>query len=103
MAHEAGNDENPGKYQAMFERRASKGQCFTMPYLGTRECTAYFKLLPDGCKGADDLLAESRDLGIMLYDMDFSDPKDIKAMFFRPQMKCGIIEVPPIDSEEVMR
>ena len=35
-------DENPAKYNAMFERRASKGQCFTQPYLGTRECSASF-------------------------------------------------------------
>lgn len=101
-SRESGDDENPGKYQAMFERRASKGQCFTMPYLGTRECTAYFSLLPDGAKGGDDLLQESRDLGIMLYDMDFSDSKDIRPMFFRPVMDLGVIEVPPVDSKEVM-
>lgn len=38
-------DENPGKYNAMFERRASKGQCFNQPYLGTRECVASFRLV----------------------------------------------------------
>ena len=31
------SDENPGKYNAMFERRAKKGQCFNQPYLGCRE------------------------------------------------------------------
>jgi CRISPR-associated protein Cas5d len=39
----------------------------------------------------------------MLYDMDFSDPENPLAMFYRPQMKDGVIEVPPIDSEEVRR
>src|SRR5690606_24142348 len=29
-------DENPGKYNAIFERRARKGQCFNQPYLGCR-------------------------------------------------------------------
>ena len=38
-------DENPGKYNAMFERRAAKGQCFNQPYLGTRECAASFRLI----------------------------------------------------------
>lgn len=101
--HAPGEDENPGKYQAMFERRASKGQCFTMPYLGTRECTAYFDLLPEGSKGRADLLQETRDFGIMLYDMDFSNPKEIIPMFYKAQMKNGVIEVPPVDSKEVMR
>ena len=39
------NDENPAKYNAMFERRASKGQCFHQPYLGTREFAASFQLV----------------------------------------------------------
>ncbi|NCC74639.1 MAG: type I-C CRISPR-associated protein Cas5, partial [Sphingobacteriia bacterium] len=26
-----------------------------------------------------------------------------QAMFYRPQMKYGVIDVPPIDSEEVRR
>lgn len=102
-AHETGNDENPGKYQAMFERRASKGQCFTMPYFGTRECVANFKLLPDDSVNGTDLLHESRDLGLMLYDMDFSDKTDPTPMFFRANMRNGVIEVPDPDSKEVLR
>jgi CRISPR-associated protein Cas5d len=38
----------------------------------------------------------------MLYDMDFSDPGDIKPMFFRPELKNGVIDVPDrMNSEEV--
>ena len=48
-------------------------------------------------------IPENRDLGIMLYDMDFSDPKNIQAMFFRAQMRQGMIIVPPTDSEEILR
>ena len=40
-------DENPAKYNAIFERRASKGQCFTMPYLGCREFSANFRLVAE--------------------------------------------------------
>lgn len=101
--HAAGRDENPGKYQAMFERRASKGQCFSMPYLGTRECSAYFTLLPDGAKDGQDLLQESRDFGFMLYDMNYEDELNIMPMFYRARMENGVIEVPLIDSEEVLR
>lgn len=96
-------DENPGKYQAMFERRASKGQCFTMPYLGTRECAAGFKLLPDNAKDGDDLLNETREIGLMLYDMDYSNPKNIQPMFFNAVINKGVIEVPDKESEEVLK
>ena len=97
-------DENPGKYNAMFERRASKGQCFTQPYLGTRECSASFKLVNPATDKLDAPIGESRDLGIMLYDMDFAtDIKNPPAMFYRAKMENGVIIVPLKDSEEVMR
>lgn len=101
--HAPGKDENPGKYQGMFERRASQGQCFTTPYLGTRECSAYFKLLDENAKSGTDLLKEDRDLGIMLYDIDFSDPKDLTPMFFRAKMTNGIIDVPSPDSLDILK
>lgn len=102
-ARQAGPDENPKKYQEMFERRAGNGQFFTSPYLGTRECSAYFKLLGDDAKGATDLLQETRDLGLMLYDMDFTNPDNIQPMFYFAKMDNGVIEVPVKDSEEVLR
>lgn len=100
---EAASDENPKKYQEMFERRAGNGQFFTSPYLGTRECGAYFRLLAENEKGGNDLLRETRDLGLMLYDMDFSNPANILPMFYFAKMNNGIIEVPDKDSEEVLR
>lgn len=99
----AGDDENPAKYQGMFERRASKGQCFTTPYLGTRECTAYFKLLDNDAKSGNDLLQESRDFDEMLYDIDFTDPNNLTPMFFHAKMNNGIIEVPSPDSDEIKK
>ena len=97
-------DENPAKYNAMFERRASKGQCFNQPYLGTRECSASFKLVDPEKDVFDAPISESRDLGIMLYDMDFEQNlKNPPAMFYRAQMENGVIIVPTKDSEEVLR
>ena len=105
--HKPGADENPMKYYQMFERRAEQGQCFTQPYLGTREFSASFRLVnPNTDELCSALTAEqggNRDLGIMLYDMDFSNPKDIQAMFYRAEMKEGVIIVPPLDSEEILR
>ncbi len=95
-------DENPGKYNAMFERRAKKGQCFNQPYLGCREFSANFKLA-DLTSSLIQPIDETRDLGFMLYDMDFSNAKDPQAMFFRAQMEHGVILVPPVKSEEVRK
>ena len=98
-------DENPGKYHAMFERRAKKGQCFNQPYLGCREFSCEFKFVDNPEKAVKDFptITESRDLGFMLYDMDFSDPKDIKPAFFRAVMENGIVNVPDWESEEVRK
>lgn len=97
-------DENPGKYNAMFERRASKGQCFNQPYLGTREFSASFRLVDIGNDTLDSPISECRDLGLMLYDMDFEkDADNPDAMFYRAKMENGIIIVPPKDSKEVLR
>ena len=105
--HKPGADENPMKYYQMFERRAEQGQCFTQPYLGTREFSASFRLVnPDTDELCPALSAEqggNSDLGIMLYDMDFSNPKDVQAMFYRAEMKEGVIIVPPVNSEEILR
>lgn len=101
--HQPGSDENPMKYYQMFERRAAQGQCFTQPYLGCREFAANWKLL-EKTDGLDSPLAEDRDFGIMLYDMDFeTNLKQPDALFYRATMKQGVIIVPDKDSEEVLR
>ncbi len=94
------NDETPAKYASMFERRAKKGQCFNQPYLGCREFSCDFKLV-DPVTVLAVPITETRDLGWMLYDLDFSNPKDINPMFFRAEMKNGVILVPALESEEV--
>ena len=95
-------DETEAKYAAMFERRAKKGQCFNQPYLGCREFSCNFRLVDPVAEPAIPI-PEPRDLGWMLYDLDFSDPKDIKPMFFKTEMKDGVIIVPDRNSEEVKK
>ena len=101
--HDPGFDENPGKYNAMFERRAAKGQCFNQPYLGTREFAASFRLIDKNAEDLRPAIDENRDFGIMLYDMDFSDIKNIQPMFYRAKMVQGAIMVPAYNSEEILR
>ncbi|TLU84321.1 MAG: type I-C CRISPR-associated protein Cas5 [Chlorobium sp.] len=96
-------DENPGKYNAMFERRASKGQCFNQPYLGCREFSCDFRLIDDIAQ-EQKAIDETRDLGFMLYDLDFVIKPDSPApAFFRAQLKNGVIEIPAWESEEVKK
>ncbi len=89
-AAELRKDETPAKYAAIFERRAKKGQCFNQPYFGCREFSAAFRLV----EPSEELAApikENRDLGWMLYDLDYTDAADIKPQFFRAEMKDGVI------------
>lgn len=95
-------DETEAKYAAMFERRAKKGQCFNQPYLGCREFSCAVRIV-NGANGSPQPITESRDLGWMLYDLDFSDLADPKPMFFRPKLEDGVIRVPHPESEEVRR
>lgn len=95
-------DENPGKYHAIFERRARKGQCIMQPYLGCREFSCNFRPILQGEQQLP-TINETRDLGFMLYDMDYSDESSIMPMFYRPQLVSGVITVPPPESEEVFR
>ena len=95
-------DENPGKYNAIFERRARKGQCFNQPYLGCREFSCAFRYV-ESPETEQPPVEESRDLGFMLYDLDYADPDNPVPAFFRPRLDRGVMEIPPWESEEVRR
>lgn len=104
LTDRAGREDSPAKHISMFNRRASQGQCFHRPCLGTREFDAEFALLKD-----DDqlpvydppLVERERDFGWMLHDIDFANDK--QSRFFRAEMRDGTISVPPLDGEEVVR
>ena len=89
MTDKAAPSDNPGKFQDIMTRRIRKGQayhfapCETLP-----PC-------PEELRGR-------RDLGYMLYDMDYSDPQDIRPLFFRAVLEDGVLTVPPRDSKEVI-
>ena len=90
LTDKAAPSDNPGKFQDIIKRRLKRGQCFSQPYLGCRECTAHFGLWEDG---AIETIQETRELGWMLFDMDYSNPANITPMFFRAQMVNGVIDV----------
>ena len=85
-------DETEAKYAAMFERRAKKGQCFHRPYLGCREFACDFRLIKNSGEGTVEPINETRDLGYMLYDIDFEhDEKEPLSLFFRAQLNQGVV------------
>jgi len=97
-------DRDPGahanKYYEMFERRASRGQCVNQPYLGCREFAAYFRLVTDPATEPAPI-DETRELGFMLHDLDFTQAADPQPRFFRARLENGAVSVPAWDSEEV--
>ncbi len=95
-------NENPKKYQETFERRVNKGQCFTQPYLGCREFSCSFQWKQEASYGQG--IPESRNLGYMLYDLDFAcNPRSPQPMFFEAIMDHGVILIPPPYSDKILR
>lgn len=85
------------KYIEMFSRRANKGQCVNQPYLGCREFAADFRLVDVGSDVSSKPIPETREMGWMLHDLDFTNPSDPQPRFFNAKMVEGVIEVPPFE------
>ncbi len=94
MTAKAGAGETVSKFVEMFTRRVEKGQSFNQPYLGCREYAAEF--LPAG--GAPDPIQATRDLGLMLHDIEFGESN--RPRFFEASLKDGVLVVPPWDEKE---
>lgn len=101
MTAGAGAEDNPGKHLDMFNRRAAKGQCFHQPALGTREFVASFEGLTLDAE-LPQAIAESRDLGIMLWDIEHQTAGK-PSLFFRARLEKGVLTVPQPGSSEVLR
>ena len=81
-------EDTAEKHYNIIMRRLRKGQCYHQPCFGSREFPASFRLAEDAAP-----LNESRDLGYMLYDMDYTEPGRITPWFFRAVMKDGVIDL----------
>jgi CRISPR-associated protein Cas5d len=94
LTDKAESDDTPAKHISMFNRRAAAGQCFHRPCLGTREFVADFSLIPEGAPLPPSALPQdqqNRDLGWMLYDIDFS--QDAASRFFRARLENGVLDI----------
>lgn len=111
LTDRAGVDDSLTKYVDMFQRRLERGQRFAQPYMGCRECAADVEPV-DGT--TPNPVEESRDLGLMLWDIQFIPGKPPKGsrsiswrdggglvsgftrpVFFAAKLERGVMEVPP--------
>ena len=92
LTEAAGDQDTVEKHYNIALRRLRKGQHYHQPYLGTREFPAHVKLIEDETIPQSSLSGK-RDLGWMLYDLDFSDPQDIRPQFFKAVMQDGVIDL----------
>ena len=99
MTPNAAPSDNPGKFQDIIKRRIRRGQCYHSPYFGCREFPVNFVLCENIPECPPELLG-TRDLGYMLWDMDYSNPENICPLFFRAELINGILTVP--SREEVI-
>ena len=100
MTKNAAPSDNPGKFQDIIKRRLERGQCYSMPYFGTREFSAHFRRCTE-LPPCPEELKGTRDLGWMLWDMDYGDPQNITPKFFRASLVDGVMTVPAPESMEV--
>lgn len=93
MTEQANETDNSGKFKDIMMRRLQKGKCYHMPYFGCREFPANFALCEEEeIETAFDDVAE-KDLGLMLFDMDYTDKNNITPMFFRAVLRHGVLDL----------
>lgn len=92
MTDRAGPEDTPDKHYAILMRRLRQGKCYQQPCFGVREFPAQFRLHEEELAACGDA-SLTRDLGLMLYDMDFSNPRDIQPTFFRASLEQGVMTV----------
>lgn len=93
MTEQANATDNPGKFKDIIMRRLRRGECYHMPYFGCREFPANFALYEEEDVDTAYDNVEEKDLGFMLFDMDYTDKQDIRPMFFRAVMRYGVLDL----------
>ena len=85
--------DNEGKFTDIIRRRLERGQTYHQPYFGCREFPAFFREWDGRTVRTAPELAGERDLGYMLYDMDYTDRENIQPMFFRAVLRDGVLDL----------
>lgn len=93
ISQQANESDNPGKFKDILMRRLRRGECYHTPYFGCREFPANFCLYEEDEISTAYEEVEEMPLGLMLYDLDYSDPNNIQPMFFRAVLTRGILDL----------
>ncbi|WP_294395815.1 type I-C CRISPR-associated protein Cas5c [uncultured Clostridium sp.] len=93
MTDKANESDNPGKFKDIIMRRLRRGECYARPYFGCREFPVHFCLCEEDEITTVYSEVPEKDLGLMLYDMDYSNLDNIQPMFFRAVMKKGVLNL----------
>jgi CRISPR-associated protein Cas5d len=93
ITDKASTEDTPDKFFAMTIERLKRGRTFMQPYFGCREFPANVRLfegeLPAPCKE----LSGERDLGFMLHHLDYTEPENIKPVFFHAKLVNGLMDL----------
>lgn len=93
LTDKAAPSDNAGKFQDIMKRRLEKGQCYHQPCFGVREFPARFRRYEPASIPKEPSLLGEKDLGYMLYDMDYSGENGIQPMFFRAVLRDGVLDL----------
>ncbi|MCX7715490.1 MAG: type I-C CRISPR-associated protein Cas5c [Clostridia bacterium] len=91
LTDKIGETDTAEKHYNIALRRMRNGQCYQQPYFGCKEFFANFRLIENDIPKSVHI--GNRDLGYMLYDMDFEEGENIFPVFFRAVMKDGVIDL----------
>ncbi|MFG2115505.1 type I-C CRISPR-associated protein Cas5c [Streptomyces sp. NPDC048718] len=90
----AGSEGHPPaseeKYREQLRRRVERGACFSQPFLGCREFTAFFGKPDEGQR----VVRFDEELGVMLHSIEYG-PRGERYRWFRASVVEGVLEVPP--------
>ncbi len=85
--------ETAQKHYAILMRNINMGRFHRKPYFGYREFPVSFRPWKTGEEINTAYPKEMKDLGYMLYDMDFTDPAEIRPMIFKAVLKNGVLNL----------
>lgn len=98
VTNKTGEEFNEAKARSIFNRRVESGKCFSQPFLGTRECMAFFGPIDEEKESY--YAGRKIDLGPMFFDSSYANQDYVRPFFFHPVMEDGIITIPT--QKEVM-
>ena len=100
LTERAGPDDSVAKYVEMFRRRAACRAVLSSPL--SRDQGVCRRVRAGRDEALQQPITDTRDLGWMLYDIDYSGAKPMP-LFFEARLDAGILAVPEPNSPELRR